>query len=120
MSTYNDSNLQDRRSRATEAKSAMLAKFKRALDPKNPTVIENRRQREAIAKARAERLAQREAARLEQEHELAKQAAIAAEAAAQAERVAAEEAAREAPPIQWRVTCSRNRRRNLSAFSRLA
>jgi hypothetical protein len=96
MSNLNEPTLQDRLSRAADAKSAMLAKFKRALDPENPTAIEKRRQREAIVAARTERAVQREAARQHHELELARQAALAAEAAAQAERAAAEHAAREA------------------------
>jgi hypothetical protein len=95
MSSHDDSSLQDRLSSAAEAKGAMLMKFKRALDPENPAVIENRRRREAIAEARSERVAQREAARLEHEHELVRQAALAADAAEQVKRVAAEQAARE-------------------------
>ena len=86
MSSYNDSSFRDRLSRASEAKSTMLAKLKRALDPENPTAIEKRRQREAVAAARAERAAQREAARQEQERELARQAALAAEAAVERRR----------------------------------
>ena len=60
----------------------MLAKVKRALDPENPVAIEKRRQREAVVAARAERAAQREIARQEQERELARQTALAAAAAA--------------------------------------
>ena len=66
MSSNNDTSLENRLSRAAEAKSAMLAKFKRALDPNNPDVVEKRKQREAIAAARAARASQREAARQEQ------------------------------------------------------
>jgi hypothetical protein len=96
MSSHNDQRFQDRLSRAAEAKSAMLARFKRAVDPENPAAIEKRREREAIAAARAEREAKRQAARQEHERELARQAALAAEAAAEAARAAAEQAAREA------------------------
>ena len=44
MSNYNDS-IQDRLSRASEAKNAMLAKLKQSLDPENPAAIEKRRER---------------------------------------------------------------------------
>jgi Family of unknown function (DUF6481) len=96
MSTYDDSNFRDRRSRASEAKSAILEKFKRANDPDSPAAIEKRRQREAIASARAEREAKREALRQEQEREWARQTELAAAAAAEAERLAAEERAHQA------------------------
>jgi hypothetical protein len=91
-----DSSFQDRLSRGSEAKIATLAKFKRALDPNNPIATEKRRQRETIVAARAERAAQREIARQEQERELARQAVLASEAAAEARRAAAEREAREA------------------------
>jgi hypothetical protein len=100
MSSRTDPSLQDRLTLAANAKSAMLAKFKRAQDPENPVAIENRRQREAIAAARAEREAQRAAERQRVEAELARQAALAAEAAAKAEREAAEKAAREAAELE--------------------
>ena len=96
MSNYSNPTLQDRLSRASEAKTAMLAKFKRAVDPHNPKTMEKRRQREAVTASRVERAAQREAARQEQERERARQAALAMEAAAEAERAAAEQAALEA------------------------
>ena len=96
MSRYEDSNFRDRLTRASEAKQATLAKFKQALDPGTPAAMEKRRQREAIAAARAERNAKRETARQERECELAKQAILAAQAAAEAERAAVERAAREA------------------------
>ena len=99
MSSNNGTSLEDRLSRAAEAKSTMLAKFKRALDPNNPDFLEKRKQREAIVAARAARALQREAARQEQEREFARQAALAAEAAAkaaaEAERAAAEQTAQE-------------------------
>ena len=88
--------IQDRLNRAAEAKNALLAKFKQAADPDNPEAIEKRRQREALVAAREERMAQRKIAQQEHERELAKQAALEAEAAAEAARAAAEQAAREA------------------------
>ncbi len=67
---------------------------RRYADPNTPEAIEKRREREAIAAARAERQTQREIARRDHEAELARQAKIAAEAAAEAERLAAEQASR--------------------------
>ena len=78
MANYSDPTMQDRLNRASDTKAATLDKFKRAVDPNNPKVIEARRQREAIATARAEREAQREIRRQEEELELARQAAAAA------------------------------------------
>src|SRR4029079_15641307 len=91
--TNHNPTLEDRLSHASEAKKALLAKFKQAIDPENPAAIEKRRQREAIAAARAERIAQREAARQQEEQERARHAALAAEAAAAAARATAEAAA---------------------------
>jgi hypothetical protein len=96
MSHHSDSSFRDRLNHSLEARSALLAKFKRALDPENPVAVEKRRQREVIAAARAERTSQREAARLRQKDELARQAALAAEAAAEAARVAAAQEALDA------------------------
>ena len=73
----------------------MLAKFKMSL-VEGPAAIEKRKQRQAIAAARAARAAQREEARLRQERDRAKQAELAAQAAADAERAVAEQAARDA------------------------
>jgi hypothetical protein len=101
MSSRNNPSLQDRLNLASEAKNAMLAKFKRAIE--NPDFIEKRRQREAIVAARAERAMQRKASRDEHERELARQAALAveaAEAAAEGERAVAERAACEAAERQ--------------------
>jgi len=96
MSRYDDSTFRDRLTRASEAKQAMLAKFKQALDLGTPAAMEKQRQRESIAAARAERNAKRETARQEREREIATQAAMAAQAAAEAERAAVERAACEA------------------------
>src|SRR6266545_3025510 len=95
MSNYNQS-LNDRLGLAAQAKKSMLEKFKKSLILDDPAKIESRRQREAIVAARAEREAQREAARQQREAEVARQALIAAEAAAAAKRAMAEQAAREA------------------------
>lgn len=94
MDSNDDTSLENRLSRAAHAKSAMLEKFKRTLDPKNPALIEKRQQREAIATARAHRAVQREAARKEYEREAARQAELTARAAAAADLAAAEETAR--------------------------
>jgi hypothetical protein len=96
MTGQDDGSFQDRLSRASKARGAALAKFKQALDPESPAAVEKRREREAIVAARAERERVRAAARQEQERELARQAALAKEAAAEAERAAAEKAALEA------------------------
>ena len=96
MRSHSVPNLEDRLSQASEAKKAMLAKFKKPLDLDDPTAIAKRLQREAIVAARAQRAAEREVKRQQHEQELAGQAVIAAQAAAEAQRVAAEQAAREA------------------------
>jgi Family of unknown function (DUF6481) len=93
MSNYNQS-LQDRLSVAAQAKKNMLEKFRKSLILDDPAKIESRRQREAIVAARAEREAQREAARQQREVELGRQALFAAEAAAAAKRAMEEQAAR--------------------------
>ena len=93
MSNRSIPNLEERLKHASEAKKSMLAKFKMSL-VEGSAAIEKRKQRQAIAAARAERAAKREEARLRQERDRAKQAELAAQAAADAERVAAEEAAR--------------------------
>src|SRR6516162_1222310 len=95
MSSQDDSSFQNRLKRASDAKSAMLAKFKQAMHPNNPAAAEKRLQRETIAAARTERAAQREAARQEHEREVARQAALTAEIAAERARADAEQAARE-------------------------
>ena len=77
----------DRRRDAAEAREALLAKLHAAPRPDDPVMIEKRRERQAIAKARVERQAERE--RVRQAEKAAKE-----QAAAEAERIAAEEAAR--------------------------
>jgi len=57
---HSDPTLQDRLNLANEAKKNLLAKFKKNADPNSPEAIEKRREREAIAAARAERQAQRD------------------------------------------------------------
>jgi len=79
----------DRRRDAADARQVLLAKLRAAPRPNDPVMIEKRREREAIANARAARKAESERARREQQEG-------AALAAAEAERVAAEEVARAA------------------------
>ena len=87
----------DRLRDAAKAREGLLAKLRSAPRPDDPVMIEKRRERQAIAKARAERQAGRErvrqAEKAAQEQAVAEAERIAAEEAA---RVAAEEAAREA------------------------
>jgi membrane protein involved in colicin uptake len=86
MFSPNDRGFQDRLTAAAAAKKALLEKAKAKLNADDPATLERRAAREAIIKARNERLAAKEAERL------------AAEAArkAEQERIAAEKAAREA------------------------
>jgi hypothetical protein len=88
--------LQERLRESTEAKKALLDKFRAAPGPDDPAVAARRAEREAIVAARAARMAEREAARRAREEALAEEARIAAELQAQAEREAAEAAARAA------------------------
>jgi hypothetical protein len=85
MDNRSNPTFRDRLSHSSDAKSAMLAKFKRAQDPDNPEAVEKRRQREAVVEARAERAAQREAA-LKAEQKAARDARYAARKAAKKER----------------------------------
>jgi len=82
-----DPDFQDRRKDAAEARRALLEKLHAAPGPDDPVRIEKRREREAIAKARLERQAERERVRQAERAERE-------QAAAEAERVKAEEAAR--------------------------
>ena len=91
MSRHDDSSFENRLKRASDAKSAMLTKFKQAMDPNNPAAAEKRREREGIVAARAERAA----ARQEHEREVTRQAALTAQIAAERARADVEQAARE-------------------------
>jgi hypothetical protein len=97
MSKKANPDFHDRLRDAAEARQALIAKLHAAPGPDDPAMIEKRREREAIAKARATRQAERERVRKAQEEEAARAAAemerIAAE---EAERAAAEEAERDA------------------------
>jgi membrane protein involved in colicin uptake len=83
MFSPNDRGFQDRLSAAAEAKKALLEKAKAKLNADDPATLERRAAREAVIKARNERLAAKEAERL---------AALAARKAEE-ERIAAEKAA---------------------------
>ena len=78
---------QDRLKDAAKAREDLLAKLRAAPRPDDPVMIEKSRERQAIAKARAERQAERE--RVRQAEKAAREQAV-----AEAERIAAEEAAR--------------------------
>jgi len=86
MYSPNDRGFQDRLSSAAEAKKALLERAKAKLNADDPVTLERRAAREAVVKARNERLAAKEAERL----------AIEAARKAEEERIAAEKAAREA------------------------
>ena len=89
---YRDKSFADRRTAATEAKKALLEKFKAKPAPDDPEVLAKQAERKAILEARERRDAEK--ARLKQE-KLAREAEerAAREAAAEAARLAAEEAA---------------------------
>lgn len=88
--SYQHPDFRQRQVAAAKAKSDLLSKFKSASSPENLAASERRTARQAIVKARDERIAQREAARLAREKEAAELAALEAERVAQAEREAAE------------------------------
>lgn len=86
MYSPNDRGFQDRLSSAAEAKKALLERAKARLNADDPATLERRAARDAVIKARNERLAAKEAERQ----------AIEAARKAEEERLAAEKAAREA------------------------
>jgi Family of unknown function (DUF6481) len=88
------SDFRERNNTAAKAKSDLLAKFKLGTDPNNPAVIQRRVDRQAIAEARATRMAQREAARVAREKEAAEEAALQAKKAAELAMLEAERAAK--------------------------
>jgi len=89
---YRDKSFADRRTAASEAKKALLEKFKAKPAPDDPEMLAKQAERKAILEARERRDAEK--ARLKQE-KLAREAdqRAAAEAAAEVARLAAEEAA---------------------------
>ncbi len=95
MAGFNDAEFQERREAAAKAKKAALESFRAKTDPNDPAAIERARVRREIAAAREARAAERVAARLAREQELAEQRARDAALAEQAAREAAEREARE-------------------------
>ena len=101
MSSYKDSDLQERRSASAAAKKATLEKFRAASE--DPAVATRHAGRVAVHEARLVRIAERDAAKRVREAEMAEQATRAAEFASQAQRevekaealISAEKAARE-------------------------
>lgn len=97
MFSPNDRGFQDRLSAAAQAKKALLEKAKAKLNADDPATLERRAAREAVVKARNERIAAKEAERLAAEAaRKAEEERIAAEKAAIAAAEKAEREAREA------------------------
>ena len=88
MSSFQDPDHQQRQSAAAAAKQAMLQKFRAASE--DPEIARRHAARVAMNEVRLVRMAEREAAKLAGEAELAEQAARAAELAVQAQREAEE------------------------------
>ncbi|HEY4202510.1 MAG TPA: DUF6481 family protein [Devosiaceae bacterium] len=82
MKQLKDNSFEERRKASLEAKKQLLKKFEAAPKPDDPEMLAKRAEREAIARAREERQAER--ARLKAEVAAAKQAEIDAQAAAEA------------------------------------
>jgi len=95
MAGFNDTSFLERREVAAKAKKAVLEVFRAKTDPNDPAVIDRARARREIAAAREVRAAERAAARLAREREIAEQQTRDAAQAAQAAAEAAERAARE-------------------------
>ncbi len=96
MAIYREKDFHERRNAATEAKKALLERFKAKPADDDPEVLARRAERQAILEARAIREAEK--ARIKQE-KLAREAAEKAAreaAAAEARRIAEEAAAAEA------------------------
>jgi hypothetical protein len=91
LSNFREKGFAERRSAATDAVAARLAKFRVKSGPDDPAVLAREAERKAIREGRKIREAQRAAAKLEQ---LAREGAERAEreAALEGERIAAEEA----------------------------
>src|SRR5229473_597156 len=105
MSSFQDPDHQQRQSAAAAAKQAMLQKFRAA--SKDPEVVRRHAARVAMNEVRLVRMAEREAAKLAREAELAEQAARAAELAARAQREAEEADALLAAERDERAICWR-------------
>ncbi|WP_244494871.1 DUF6481 family protein [Bosea sp. Root483D1] len=84
MKNPNDRHFTDRQVNSANAKKALLERFKKRPGPDDPVMVQRRAEREAIAVARAERDAKKEAERLEAE----RLAVIAQAAREEAERLA--------------------------------
>ena len=84
MKNPNDRHFTDRQANSANAKKALLERFKKRPGPDDPVMVQRRAEREAIAAARAERDAKKEAERLEAE----RIAAIEQAAREEAERLA--------------------------------
>ncbi len=84
MKNPNDRHFTDRQANSANAKKALLERFKKRPGPDDPVMVQRRAEREAIAAARAERDAKKEAERLE----LERIAAIERAAREEAERLA--------------------------------
>lgn len=93
MSILKDRNFVESRTKAAEAKKALLDKFRAKMTEEDPKADERRAARKAIVEARDARNAEREAARL------AREAQEAAEKAARIEAARAEAAALEAKKL---------------------
>jgi E3 ubiquitin-protein ligase DOA10 len=90
MGNYKDPDFQERKDTAAAAKKALLQKFLEAAE--DPKIAQRQAQRVAINEARMVRKAEREAARLKRETELAEELATAAKREAH-DRLEAEKAA---------------------------
>ncbi|AZO80192.1 MULTISPECIES: DUF6481 family protein [unclassified Bosea (in: a-proteobacteria)] len=84
MKNPNDRHFTDRQANSANAKKALLERFKKRPGPDDPVMVQRRAEREAIAVARAERDAKKEAERLEAE----RLAALERAAQEEAERLA--------------------------------
>ncbi len=84
MKNPNDRHFTDRQANSANAKKALLERFKKRPGPDDPVMVQRRAEREAIAAARAEREAKKEAERLEIE----RLAALERAAQEEAERLA--------------------------------
>jgi len=95
MSAFDYRNFDDRRQNSANAKAALLAKFKARPGADDPEMIAKAKARQEIARARDERIREREAARIAAEKKATeeKRAREEAELAAQIAREAAEAAA---------------------------
>ncbi|CAN7472570.1 DUF6481 family protein [Bosea sp. LjRoot90] len=85
MKNPNDRHFTDRQANSASAKKALLERFKKRPGPDDPVMVQRRAEREAIAVARAERDAKKEAERLEAERLAALERAAQEEAERQAE-----------------------------------